>query len=115
MKKPRLIRSKKGAGLIEVVVGAALLALIAVFIVTVFASSVNFVYRNAASKQKDKQSSSGLENAMGGYEADGAAVERKDGALTVDFGGVLVEIDGQILESTDPEGEFPYYYYHAGP
>jgi len=113
MKNFKSIKNKKGMTLVEIIVSVAILSIIAVFIITVFASSNNIIGNNAILKRNGENAAAGIENKMAGLGADTdiSIVGQQDASVTVTFGTNSVVTSGKIVASSDKNSTEKYYYF----
>lgn len=99
--------------LVEVVVSLAIVSILAIFILTVFSASVSVIGSNATLKKQNENAAAGIENAAAGFSPDDdiSVVERQTSSLEVDFGGVTITVDGQLIVGNDKKGDSKYYYF----
>ncbi|MDD2362416.1 MAG: prepilin-type N-terminal cleavage/methylation domain-containing protein [Oscillospiraceae bacterium] len=107
----RFFKSKKGLTLVEVVVSLAILSILAVFILSIYASSFNTILGNANLKNSNQNAAAGIENKFAGFDPDSdiATVEQQTGNLEIDFGGQTIDAEGSIIEGTDKNNDSKYY------
>jgi prepilin-type N-terminal cleavage/methylation domain-containing protein len=107
------IKSKKGMTLVEVVVSLALLSILAILIMSVFASSFQVVFSNADMKKKGKDAAAGIENKLAGFDPDGdiSIIRQQRGTFSIDFGGVVIESSGNYVTGNDKEFNAEYHFF----
>ncbi|MDD3832565.1 MAG: type II secretion system protein [Oscillospiraceae bacterium] len=107
----RCIKSKKGLTLVEVVVSLAILSILAVFILSIFASTFNSILGNSNLKNSNQNAAAGIENKFAGFDPDSdiAIADEQAGSIEIDFGGQIVEAQGNIIEGTDKDNDSKYY------
>ncbi len=115
MRKPALLKSKRGLTLTEVVVGIAILSLLFLFIVTVFPTAISIVGDQAQLKRSDKGAAAGLENQLAGQEAEPgrSVIDDSPGRLEIDFPAGKLQPDGVFLRSQSADGGTVFYYFKA--
>lgn len=106
---------KKGFTLVEVIVSIAILALLAVLIVSVYASSLSIIGNNSSAHRKSKSAAAGIENTLAGFAPDSgiSIVNNQEGTFSISFSGLTISADGQYLIGTDNSGEKKYYYFKS--
>ncbi|HCA29679.1 MAG TPA: hypothetical protein DEP23_09005 [Ruminococcaceae bacterium] len=113
MIKPKLLKSKKGMTLVEVVVSLAILSILAVFIMAVFGSSFQTVVTNANLKKGQKDAAAGIENKLAGFDPDGnlSVTNEQSGNFSIDFGGVTIDASGNFIIGKNKDQDSTYYFF----
>jgi prepilin-type N-terminal cleavage/methylation domain-containing protein len=111
--KCRLLKSKKGMTLVEVVVSMAILSILAVFIMSVFAATLGSVMSNSELKKSGKLAAAGIENKLAGFEPDQdiSVIEQENGFIEVDFGSIIVNSEGYYIIGKDKNQNSKYYFF----
>ena len=109
----RLLKQKKGMTLIEAIVSTALLTLVVTLLVSVFTSSINIIRINAEMKRASRDAAAGIENQMAGIGPDNGVsiTQQQAGTFVIQFNGVTVSTGGNLVESTDTDGDVKFYYF----
>lgn len=106
--------------LVEVIVSVFLLSLVGLMLITVFTISMQVVGDNAMTKKKSENAAAGIENKMAfpystpapTTAADIFKVASTPDNFIVTFNGHDdIDIPGEIVASTDANGDNKYYYF----
>jgi prepilin-type N-terminal cleavage/methylation domain-containing protein len=113
LKNLKIIKSKNGMTLVEVVASVAILALLAVFVVSIFATSITIVGRNAQVKKSNTKAAAGIENTVAGFTVseETVSVIETSSNFEIVFGGNTINKEGTYYKSSDEKGEGNYYYF----
>lgn len=111
MRMRHVLKSRKGLTLVEVVVSLAILSILAVFILSVFASSLNIIAGNANLKKGNHNAAAGIENKFAGFDADAnlSVINQQSGSIQIEFGGVSIEAAGKFITGNDIKNDSEYY------
>lgn len=113
MKNYRFLHGKRGLTLVEIIVSLAVLALLSLFVVSVFSITISIIGQQSVLKRANNDAAAGIENHFGGFEPDSGicAVEQQRDSLSIDFGGLIVEEDGVLVKGADDDNTAVFFYF----
>ena len=107
--KVKKINSKKGLTLVETVLSVALLAVIAIFFVSVFAYCAGSLKIMAKLKQGSNKAAGGIEvqqNAATLVTSPDYTVSTSSGNFSINFGGNVISSNGSYIESKNDDAKY---------
>lgn len=109
----RVLKSKKGMTLVEVIVSTALFSLIGIFVMTVFSGGFSVVNNEGKTKQDDLKAIAGLEQQRASETVNSsiASINEENGKFYVNFGGNQVEVNGTYIKAEDKDKNSQYNYF----